>query len=569
MRCIQAILLTTIFAAANSYVIADESDGEKTPEEIAEELQEERDEERAENDRNSPAPKRRAAIEEITVTAQKREQKLFDVPMSISAFSGESLKEMGAENLMDVAVATPGFSVSEDGPGVQSIQLRGIASAFGKSTAGYQFDNVPLTSAPGTQPDVPSYDLASIEILRGPQGTLYGEGSMGGTIKLGSNKPDFEGWEGTAMTGFSVTKDGAPSYDLKTAINMPLTDSQAMRLVLTKVEIGGYIDQTEFAIDNHNFAKKVNGRLKYRYEPNDFFMMSAMVMANETEAGSSNAADENYERRDQADVGVDDSGQIYNLDFDFDFDSWNVLIASSIFRRDIDVVFDIRDGVINAVEGSVPVPIPGFDPGSLVSGTLGGTPAQFNNVNDTFANEIRFSGSPWPELFWTAGTYYKTGDDNQIIFSEIEAPDGSSIQPLVDTNKQIDSEVYSLFGQVEYDFTSWLNVALGTRYFREDVITDIDGTVITNDVTTYTDQTFSTVSSKFTMSLRSPDDWGIANQAMGYFTVGEGFRSGGANIFYEGADDLTAQNGHFHLTNGVPNQWLAKPLISTILTNSN
>ena len=532
MRRIQAILCSATFACCISPAFAEVEDESKTAEERAEALQDELDEERAERDRASAAPTKRAAIEEITVTAQKREQKLFDVPMSISAFSGEALEEMGAENLMDIATATPGFSVGDDGPGVQTIQIRGIASSVGKSTAGYQFDNVPLTSAPSSQPDVPSYDLAAIEILRGPQGTLYGEGSMGGTVKLLSNKPDFEGWEGTAQTGFSVTKDGSPSNDFKTALNIPISDNQAARMVLVRTEIGGFIDQTEFGIDDHNRATKVNGRIKYLFEASDFFTTSAMIMAFKTDAGSTNAADPNYERRDKADVGIDDEGQVYNVDFEFSWDSVDLVVASSYFERDIRFVFDIRDGVLSATStltGGT------FDPGSILSDQLEGSPAAFNNVNNTFANEFRFSGNPWPEFFWTAGTYYKTGDDNELLFSEISNPSGEQV-PIVDYVKTFDTEVVSLFGQVEYDFTPWLNVAVGTRYFKEHLVTDVEGTVTGNDVTDHVDQKFSATSSKIVASLRGPDDWGgFIDQTLGYITIGEGFRSGGANVSYEGS----------------------------------
>lgn len=530
MRRIQAILFTATFATSASYLYAEESVDERTAEEIAEDLQEEQDKERARNERSVATPTKRAAIEEITVTAQKREQALFDVPMSISAFSGDALEEMGAENLTDIAAATPGFSVAEAGPGVQSIQLRGIASPFGKSTAGYQFDNVPLTSAPSTQPDVPSYDLAAVEVLRGPQGTLYGEGSMGGTVKLVSNAPDFEGFEGTTQVGFFVTKDGDPSYDIKAAFNLPVSENQAMRLVLGKTGQGGFVDQTELAIDNHNYVDKVNGRLKYLYEPTDWFNVSATYLKVDTFAGSSNAADPNYERNDKADILIDDEGDIVNVDLSFSFDALDIVIASSIFDRQVIATFDIRDGVVSAVGGSAGA----VDLTDFVSANIDAIPSVFDNRNDTFANEIRLSGNPWPEFFWTAGTYYKTGDDAAILYAAAEQ-EGSPDAVLVDTQTYTDSEVISLFGQAEYDFASWFSVALGTRVFQEDLVTDINGVVLGNDITTLEKQKFKTTSSKVTTFIRAPDGWGITDQAMMYVTIGEGFRSGGANIFFPGS----------------------------------
>src|SRR5579863_408916 len=143
-------------------------------------------------------------LQEIIVTAQKRASTVQDTPMSITAISGEDLADRGITDFSVLAAATPGISMKSNGPGQTEFEMRGMTSSGGNSpTVGFYLDDVPLTSPAAAQNgkvviDPSLYDLNRVEVLRGPQGTLYGSGSMGGTIKLVSNQPNLTQYQASA-----------------------------------------------------------------------------------------------------------------------------------------------------------------------------------------------------------------------------------------------------------------------------------------------------------------------------------------------------------------------------------
>jgi iron complex outermembrane receptor protein len=129
-------------------------------------------------------------LDEIVVTAQKREQRLQDVPMSITAVTGEEIARRGANSLLDLQYSVPGLSTVEYGPGQERVQMRGVSNVLGLPTVGRYLDEMPVNiDLQGLGLDLRFVDLERVEVLRGPQGTLYGEGSMGGTIPLHHQEP--------------------------------------------------------------------------------------------------------------------------------------------------------------------------------------------------------------------------------------------------------------------------------------------------------------------------------------------------------------------------------------------
>jgi iron complex outermembrane receptor protein len=150
----------------------------------------------ADADSDAAAPAEGAVLEEIVVTAEKRASTVQDTPISITAVSGADLVERGIVDFATLASQTPGISMRNNGPGQTEFEMRGMTSSGGNSpTVGFYLDDVPMTSPAQAQNgkvviDPSLYDLNRAEMLRGPQGTLYGAGSMGGTVKLVTNQPD-------------------------------------------------------------------------------------------------------------------------------------------------------------------------------------------------------------------------------------------------------------------------------------------------------------------------------------------------------------------------------------------
>jgi outer membrane receptor protein involved in Fe transport len=189
------------------------------------------------------------ALEEIVVTAEKRSENLEEVPLSIVAYSGQTLAELGAEDFSSLAARIPGVTLNSAGPGQSSYSIRGVASVGGNSpTTGLYIDETPILPSGGDgatasiDPDL--FDLARVEVLRGPQGTLYGASSMGGTIRFITNQPNLSQTEGAAKGEGSYTEHGSGNARLDAMYNIPLlTDRVALRMVGTYKNLSGFIDR--------------------------------------------------------------------------------------------------------------------------------------------------------------------------------------------------------------------------------------------------------------------------------------------------------------------------------------
>src|SRR5271170_4902801 len=191
-----------------------------------------------------------ASVEEIVVTASKRVSTLQDTPISISAVTGDSLQEHGVASLASLAQGTPGVSLKSEGPSQTEIEMRGMTSSGGNSaTVGFYLDDIPLAGPASAQnghvvidPDL--YDLNRVEILRGPQGTLFGSGSMGGTVRLITNQPNLSKFESTVQSVLSGTDGGGFNHKDSLMVNIPLIDDTlALRLVGTENHTSGWIDR--------------------------------------------------------------------------------------------------------------------------------------------------------------------------------------------------------------------------------------------------------------------------------------------------------------------------------------
>lgn len=482
-------------------------------------------------------------IDEVIVTAQKREQALFDVPLAVSAFSGQQLEDMGADSLTDIALSTPGFSVTESGPGVQTLQIRGISPAFGEATVGYLLDNITLTSFSSSQPDAATFDLASVEILRGPQGTLYGEGSMGGTVKLRTNKPLMGQWELIAQGGGFHTELGDPSYEANAAVNVPVTENSAARIVVGYADIGGFIDQKKLDRPNDNFNEKLNGRIRYLWDVTESIDVNILALGQKIEAGSANAADENYNQFDGSDIGIDDDSTAFSVDLNWDMGWSTLLFTNSYFTRDLEARFDGREGTV----GSVTIfNATGIDLGPLdqtlspilqdiLDQGVEAVPLILGTNTDTVVSEARLQGSWDDRLYWTAGVYLQDQEETVRIAGDIITSVGLAVT-VADTYRTSESLAYSVFGQAEYDFFPWMNLAIGGRYFVEDMTIIVEGEVNTQSANSNDDLRYEAFTPRVSLSFRGPENaFGFVDQSLLYMSYSRGFRSGGANTRTEGS----------------------------------
>lgn len=193
-----------------------------------------------------------APLEQVVVTAQKRTEALQTVPISVTALDQRDLERMGVERIADLARETPGLAVVSSGPGQNILLVRGISSVAGTAgTVGYYLDDTPISASSNAALlslrgliDPSLFDIARVEVLRGPQGTLYGSSSMGGTVKYISSQPDLRAFSGRAVAALTHTQGSGWNQEANAILNVPLGDgTAALRIALMGRDQDGYIDR--------------------------------------------------------------------------------------------------------------------------------------------------------------------------------------------------------------------------------------------------------------------------------------------------------------------------------------
>jgi iron complex outermembrane receptor protein len=381
----------------------------------------------------APQPPSKDILEEIVVTAEKRESTVQKTPLSITAISGSDLQARGLSSAQDVVQAVPGIAVTSAGPGQAQYEIRGLSANGGESpTIGFYLGETPITPPASAttgksaiDPDL--YDLARVEVLRGPQGTLYGAGSMGGTVKLVPNPPDPNGFYGTAQTTISGTRGGGLNYGEKAMLNLPLAaDTMALRIVGTYGYTSGWVDRVVLAnfplatnggltrgdvlaapvaAVHHgvNDERLTGGRVALLIKPTDAFTATPSIFYQRIGQGGMNAYDSDpgttlahYQPFDIAEP-YSDQFTVYSLPATYALANFSVTSASSYWTRTSKQIQDGSEAVQNALG------IPAFD---VSAGGIGSVPAQEADITHQFSQEIRLASSGEGRFQWILGGFY-------------------------------------------------------------------------------------------------------------------------------------------------------------------
>jgi TonB-dependent receptor-like protein len=234
-------------------------------------------------------------LQEVVVTAQKREEKLQDVPVPVTVLSADSLLESNQLRLQDYYATVPGFTVTPSGSqSVTVLSIRGITTGGGTNpTVGIMVDDVPYGASTGLGgadlvPDIDPGDLARIEVLRGPQGTLYGASSMGGLLKFVTADPSTESVSGRVQTGIETIYNGAnPGYNVRGSINVPLSDTLALRASGFVRQDPGYIDNPVLDTNGINKHDASGGHLSALWRPSDAFSLKVSALVQQIKSDGS------------------------------------------------------------------------------------------------------------------------------------------------------------------------------------------------------------------------------------------------------------------------------------------
>ncbi|GAB5451774.1 MAG: TonB-dependent receptor [Halioglobus sp.] len=267
-----------------------------------------------------------AQLEEVIVTATKKAASTQDIPIAVTALGEESLQQLGITNFTDYLVQLPGVTAGGGGPGTNTIYIRGVASTTPNLTSSgvaglapnvaFYLDEQPLTQ-PGRNLDVYAADLNRIEVLKGPQGTLFGASSQAGTVRLITNKPDPTAFAGSLKMGTAHTAEGDPSYNVEGVLNIPISDAIALRAVVYVDRQGGYID---------NVAGSVTARESARFKPGGFQGDANLSGVNFLEANNATRTEDDFNEATYA-------GARFSGSWDIN-ENWSLLLG--VAQQDID-----------------------------------------------------------------------------------------------------------------------------------------------------------------------------------------------------------------------------------------
>jgi outer membrane receptor protein involved in Fe transport len=484
-------------------------------------------------------------IQEVVVTAERRSENLQTVPLSVTALDNSSIERMGITTLKDLAREVPGLTVVSSGPGQNILIVRGISSTAGTTaTVGYYLDDTPiqassnaaLLSARGVV-DPALFDLARVEVLRGPQGTLYGSSSMGGTVKYVTIQPDATRFSATVGTQLSYTDGGGPNVETTGTLNMPITDAVAARVSAFYRHNDGFID-------------------RYSINPNNYLGINAA-------AGPARNVNSENTSGVRAVVRIDATSNLsitpsvifqeQRLGGPFNFDSPQGSFGNLIQARDTAEPTSQKTWIGNV---TVRETLPDFE---LMSST-----SYYDReilINEDASNVLYFFFSPVPQNFvypvsmhgdyrnkeWTQegrftstfqGPFQVTGG---LFYHYVEAPLQSSIadtpgyqaafgdpfggETIYGGTRNASLREYAVYGEASYDIPDILKVTAGVRGFRVDQTFLQTGEGVLNGGSTVNGSTSRDTGAnpKVTLSHAfTADD-------MIYVTASKGYRPGGPN----------------------------------------
>ena len=443
-----------------------------------------------------------AQLEEVLVTATKREASVQDLPFSINAQTEADIQRTGSFNLEDLSRNVASLTIQNLGPGQSQVAIRGVSAGQVvrdqpgvKEQVGVYIDETVISLSLFT-PDIDLYDLNRVETLRGPQGTLFGSGSVGGTVRFISNQPDFEEFSGSIEANLHTVTDGEEGGHLKGAVNIPMGDKAALRIVGYATEYAGFIDalgENGSKKSDVNGGSRVGGRVALAFQPTDNLTITPRIIYQEIDVDGFNRQEvfnvyANSNTTTRPAIQLDEREQYLLLDEQFTDDTLiaDLVVNWSLSGFDLTYAGSYTDREIlvsrdaSALSGSV-----GVDVGFSEAGVL--LPSNLLDTTDLeqYTHELRIASNGDGALNWVTGVFYS--DVERVYAQRLPTPghddatrDSGAIAPTdpSDTmngfpgpdspyNADIpyDIEQWAVFGEVSYDVTDRLNLTVGGRFY--------------------------------------------------------------------------------------------------------
>ncbi|MFT6711699.1 MAG: iron complex outermembrane receptor protein [Arenicella sp.] len=490
-----------------------------------------------------------AALEEIVVTATKREASLQDVPLSITAVSGKTLELMGAESLLDFAVKIPNLAMAYEADGRFDSSSPSIRGVFGGNTTGLYVDDTRVNAS--LLPRV--VDLARVEVLRGPQGSLYGARSMGGTIRLITKQAELNETYGAVNVQLSSVEDGGENYSFDANYNFPvIQDKVAMRVNAYYGDMSGIQDrvfQSTWNEVTRGIVRQTNapdfgrnedvddesylgGQLAATIKISDTLEFRPKIMFQSVEADGLPFSDidpDNVEQLRFFDIeepGTDD-WVVASGTFDWDVANGNVNSTTSYYTRETDETEEETTFLHFLYDAVIGIPIDPF-----------ASPISTIEDYQSFSHETRFTSDYDGPVQFTAGIYYEDlsfdhrypaalqPGANAALNAFIGAP--ADIVPgdlIFVTSTITDTEEFAVFGELSYAFNDAWSVTAGGRYYDTSVaaVNASDGFANGGPTSFDEKQSEDGFNPKVSVQYEANENLNI------YSSAAKGFRIGGVN----------------------------------------
>ncbi len=507
----------------------------------------------------APAASEEGELEQVVVTAQKRSSALQDVPFSVAAKSERQIRDLGSANIVDLSRNFAGLTITDLGPGQSQVAIRGVSAGqvvrdlVGgvKESVGVYFDESSISQALFT-PDLVLFDLERFEVLRGPQGTLFGAGSASGTVRYITKQPVLGAFEGAAEATGYAGSDTEAGGGVRTAVNLPMGDTLSARVVAYHDRVGGFIDSVypgRAVREDVNSGERNGGRATFLWQPTDNFSITPRIVYQKLETDgfpridvynllgnpftTSEPAVTPGERGQvtQLEEGIEDDFTLADLKIEWDIGGVTLTSVSSYLERDVVVVRDSSQLT-----------------GSVTFGSFGGNSTETrldSRLIDTtnlegFSQELRLASNGDESFQWLIGAFYQDidrtygqslptpGYDAILVSRGIPPSSAFNAPPDTPYYSQVPFtlEQFAAFGEATWRFADQWSLTGGLRYYSFDEDRRLTFAGVFADVG-YTDEPGSTSSDGFSpraiLAFEPNEDLLLTAQ------VSRGFRLGGIN----------------------------------------
>lgn len=494
-----------------------------------------------------------ALLEEVVVTALRRESAASRTPISIVAIQGSQLEARGADSLSQVRALAPGLNQTEVNTGQRRLSLRGAQSA-GESTVGLYVGETPVsgpnsaTSDPSSiTPDLDLYDLDRVEVLKGPQGTLFGSGAMSGAVRLLYNAPDPTAAAARVDIARSVVDGGGAAWSTHAMVNQPLWDGRAaVRIVAYDAGRPGYVDNLRLGQADVNAVRTQGARIAALIAPRSGTTLSATaIMQDQTAQDSAvfSAALGDYRSDAHAPLPFPNRFNLLSLTAEqtlpfarltattavFDWDSTKYIdtTLSALLARRQGLYCPRYNGVTGPCDAAQFANYQGYIDSILP--VVGHQPMDVRSV----IHEARLDSLAGGNVGWTLGAFIEDRSDSSVSSTvRVDEATGLPLDPLAPVFQRssgVDLTQKALYGELSWTLTPRLTVRLGARRYSYDK-TSRSQVLITSYINASVAGPESLHRSEASGWVRrATASYGLGDHAMAYVQYAEGFRPGGVN----------------------------------------